>query len=518
MKKFSTPSINNLNLSKYKKISESMLLNASKWNLQLWAFIIILAGGSFLVAEAIVKGNMRLLVNISLIIILGVSCLRIETGVFAILIYLPFMGILRRYIYSFNAYVSFDPILIIASALTLFMFGYIFIFYGEEILIQNKNNQLFKYVSLLLLLFLVEAFNPFQGGLAMGFSAIMFIVVPFLWFYFGFFLSTKNLEKLFYVVIVIGVITAVYGLRQVLFGVLPFEEYWIAHGGFTAIKIKGFIKAFSTFMSPQEFANYLLIASSISFMYLFKKLFFYPIWMAAFAVLMYGVFMTSTRSVIFYFFILVGIFMAFKVGSWQRAVIANVIMITLLIFGLPKIKTPAGNISSTKGANIEHLVSGVTDPFGEESTFWTRVNFAKWTLGELITTPFGRGTGTITMGSGKFGGQIVAGMEVFQLAIVGSCGIPGLILYITIIVWLIKASFFLIRKDPDTYLAPSVLSIWLALTGEPRLYSTGPFFYLLWGWLAKEYGEQLKLSQKTGKIKIKVRGLPQNPASNEDKI
>lgn len=262
MKRFFKPLTNNSEILisqqdrfpvlQYKKISQFILTTDSKWNLQNLGFIFIIIISSFFVANGIVKGNMRLLVIVSLLFILGVSCLRIETGTLAILLYLPFMGIIRRYIYSFNAYVSFDPILIISSIMTLFMFGYIFIFYGEEIMKKTKDNMLLRYVTFLLILFLLEAMNPFQGGLGMGFSGVMYIVVPLLWFYFGFFIPTQRMESIFYMIIIVGVITALYGLRQIYYGLLPFEEYWVKYGGYTAIKVEGFIKAFSTFMSHKS--------------------------------------------------------------------------------------------------------------------------------------------------------------------------------------------------------------------------------------------------------------------------
>ncbi|MFA5033315.1 MAG: hypothetical protein WC614_09865 [bacterium] len=486
MKRFFNLFSSKFDLSDSKKQHRSILLDFSKETLQKWGFIFIVIISVFFVSNGIIKGNIRLLTIVSLLFILGVCCLKIESGVIGILIFLPFMGILRRYIYYFNPYVTLDPILIISSILTLFMFGYIFVFYGEEILNYSNESKLFKYVIYLLILFVLEAFNPFQGGLAVGFSGIMYIVVPFLWFYFGFFFPTNKMATLFYIISIIGIITSIYGLHQIYYGLLPFEKYWMEYGGFGSIKIKGFLKAFSTFMSPQEFANYLLIASAISFMYLFKKIALYPIWIIGFIVLMYGVFMTSTRSAIFYFFALVSFFISLKLKSFSKAIIANIIIVLILVVGLPKIKLSSGTVKTAKEANMEHLASGVKDPFDEESTFWRRVDMARWTFNEMFSTPFGRGIGAITLGSGKFGGQVVGGMELFQLAIIGACGIPGLILGLIIIYWLIKNSIFLIKKDSDTYLIPCVLTVWLIITGEPRLYSIGPFFYLLLGWVTKE--------------------------------
>ncbi|MCK4352509.1 hypothetical protein KAW65_03780 [candidate division WOR-3 bacterium] len=457
-------------------------------------FFLILIATSFFFAQGIINNNIRIIICAFLALVLGVFCLKIETGAIAILIYLPFMALIRRWIYLFNPYVKFDPILILSSALTVFMFGYIFIFYGDKILKQTKNNKLLRYMTYLLILFILEVFNPFQGGLAVGFSGIMYYIIPLLWFYFGFFVPQKRIPAIFYIIVIIGIITAFYGLHQLYHGFLPFEKYWIKYGGPSSLLVKGFIKPFSTFTNPQEYAGYVLLAGAIVFMYLFKKPLLYPLWIGSFLVLMYGMFMTSSRMEIFFFFILVSIFLALRLGNWKKALLANIIFLSIIFFGISKINPPSSMIAagSAKEAHLEHLITGVKHPTAKGSTFWVRVDMTKWVFNDLKYYWFGRGLGATTRGTAKFGGKSAAGAEIFQYAISGSCGFPGIILYFLIMYWVIKSSIFLVKKDLNIYWIPATLAIWLTFALDPRLYSIGPFVYLLWGWIAKEYSRYEK--------------------------
>jgi hypothetical protein len=455
--------------------------------------VIMTIGASLFFVRGIVNNDIRIIICVLITFFLGILCFKIPTGTVALLIFLPFMAFIRRFIYSFNPYTGFDPILIIAPFLTLFMASYVFLFCGEEIIKYAKKNKLIKYASYFFILLILQVFNPIQGGLAVGFAGIIYWIIPFIWFYLGFFINKREIQSIFFIILGIGIITALYGLYQIYCGFLPFEKYWIKYGGFSALHVKKFIKAFSTFTNPQEFAQYLSIAGAIAFMYIFRKLSFSWMWIGVFLLLMYGVFMTSSRGAIFLFFVLIGIFMGIKMGNWVKAIFMNLLFLGIIIIGLSQIPLPSKMISigSAKEAHFAHIYSGIKHPFAKESTLHIRIMWIKCVLHDLRTTPLGRGIGATTRAVVKFGGRGVAGGEVFHFAIAGSCGIPGIILYILFMYWMIKNSLFLIKKEPLMYTIPGVLAIWSLIAIDIRLYSIGPFVCLLWGWIAKEsYNEK----------------------------
>ena len=296
------------------------------------------------------------------------------------------------------------------------------------------------------------------------------------------------MQTIFYIIVGIGVITAIYGLHQIYNGFSPFEEYWIKYGGFSALEIRGFTKAFSTFTNPQEYSHYLMIGIAIVFMYLFKKPVLYPLWIGGLLVLTGGLFMTSTRGTIFVLFVLIGIFLGLRAKNWAKALVANFFFLSIVLLGISRIPTPPAieSVGSTREAHLSHLASGIKQPLAKESTLWAHVLVYQEGLAHLRNYPLGQGLGATTLGALKFKGRGIGGAEGFYPAIAGSFGVPGTILYLLFAFWIIKVSISLVKKDFNTYIVPATLAIWFTFATDPRLYSTGPFIYLLWGWIAKE--------------------------------
>src|SRR6185295_11373552 len=106
----------------------------------------------------------------------------LEAGLLAMMIFEPLRGLLRRAQYLFLNYTQSDPIHLVTPLITIL---------ALVALVQRRRLQIFietplaKLVSLLALVYFLQIFNPLQGGLAVGFSGALFILIPIAWFYFG---------------------------------------------------------------------------------------------------------------------------------------------------------------------------------------------------------------------------------------------------------------------------------------------------------------------------------------------
>lgn len=200
-----------------------LLLNERTVRVLLFTLSIPIA--SLFFGRAIVGLNMRLAIITFLLLVLGVCSLRIWSGMVALMIFIPFMAFLRRYIYVFDSYVGFDPILLVFPVLTVFIFFDLIMFHQRTIFGSYRKNPLVKYTTLLLLTFIISTANPLQGGPVVGISGALFFLIPVFWFYFGRFVDEKRINYILTITVVIGFVTALYGLRQVFFGYLPFELY-----------------------------------------------------------------------------------------------------------------------------------------------------------------------------------------------------------------------------------------------------------------------------------------------------
>jgi len=106
----------------------------------------------------------------------------LEAGLIGMMLFEPLRGLIRRAQYLFVDYSTSDPIHLLTPIVTLVAF---------ILLLKNRRLDIFRQsrlapaVSFLLLIYFVQIFNPLQGGLFIGFSGALFMLLPVLWFYFG---------------------------------------------------------------------------------------------------------------------------------------------------------------------------------------------------------------------------------------------------------------------------------------------------------------------------------------------
>jgi len=179
----------------------------------------------------------------------------LEAGLFAMMMFEPLRGFLRRAQYLFLPYNSSDPIHVVSPLVTILAFG---------MLLQRHKLRIFRasplawLVSILCVIYVLEIFNPLQGGLVVGLSGTLFVLIPVAWFYFGQSMKPEFLETAFRLLVVLGILTSLYGVYQLAYGFPSFELYWIENTEFySSISVGGVKRALATFSSAEEWGRYL---------------------------------------------------------------------------------------------------------------------------------------------------------------------------------------------------------------------------------------------------------------------
>src|SRR2546421_8409273 len=124
-----------------------------------------------------------------------------EAGLIAMMLFEPLRGILRRAQYLFVDYAAQDPIHVLTPIVTLLAF---------LLLVRSRRLEMFVAtplagaVSILAIIYVLEIFNPLQGGLLIGLAGTLFMLVPLVWFYFGQSIDEKFINRALCVVIALG--------------------------------------------------------------------------------------------------------------------------------------------------------------------------------------------------------------------------------------------------------------------------------------------------------------------------
>lgn len=424
----------------------------------------------------------------------------IHKGIIAILIFLPFMAFLRRAIYFVSSYAKYDPIHLVAPALVLFVFVGMLLFDRERLSQALKGNSLAKYVMVLLGLFALQIFNPLQGNPLVGLGGAFYYVIPIMWFFFALcYANNQLIRKLMITIVIIGVVTGAYGLYQMVFGFFSFEKYWIETGGFASLRIGRFIRAFSTFSSPEEYSRYLQIAGVIAFGYFLKRKNLG--WLLIFAFIGISTIMTGVRSSVFGLALSVLILLViWKAKDIRRAFIRLVLLVSAFLVIMSFVPLPSGEFSyqsqSIFYTMAGHTARGFFNPIGE-STFQSRLNLWKYLFTDIVLkNPVGYGLGSTSIAAQKFGGWRI-GAEGYIFALFVNSGVVGGLLFLIISLLVLRKGTGLSMQSEDSkMLASSSLAIIAGLTlnnvfgNSFELYSVAPIGWFLIGWVARE--ESLK--------------------------
>jgi len=130
----------------------------------------------------------------------------LEASLVAMMLFEPFRGLLRRAQYLIVNYSGEDPIHLLTPVVTLIALS--------VVLRKQRLNVLWATplagsVSVLGLIFFLEIFNPLQGGLFVGLTGALFMLVPLVWFYYGQSVDEKFIHIALRLIVLLGILASI---------------------------------------------------------------------------------------------------------------------------------------------------------------------------------------------------------------------------------------------------------------------------------------------------------------------
>jgi hypothetical protein len=429
----------------------------------------------------------------------------LEAGLFAMMLFEPLRGFLRRAQYLFLPYSQTDPIHVVTPLVTIL---------ALTMLLQRRRFTIFRetplagLVSVLAVIYFLEIFNPLQGGIFVGLSGAMMILVPVSWFYFGQVVNQRFVLIAFKIIVVLGMLTSLHGVYQLTYGYPRFEQYWLDNVEFyNAVAVGHTTRALATFSSAEEWGRYVVLGALIAFGFGAgaNRLRHRLGWFLCGGSLSMVLLLIGQRTAIFG--LIAGFMTLVLLGARSLRGVAGRLLLLLMPMLLVAVlvKAPSADDmwdkdeTETVGALLSHTQRGTLQPGSEESLF---VRLKIWQ--DLITDvlpyrPLGTGLGASSLGARKFSsGPQLPNSDNFVLVLAVACGLPGALLFVWIL-W--RASLLAFRAArrarPQTLdatisrivaaLMPMlVLNTFFGLTFS--LYSVAPVAWLLIGWISADAG------------------------------
>ncbi len=435
----------------------------------------------------IIKGDIRNYIIFFIVISLSICLIFREKIIIALFILTPFIGLLRRIMYIFSPYVRIDLINILSDIFVLTFFIIIILVKRREIFKVIKESYIGRFFTLLFILMILQMFNPSQGSILVGLGGAKFWIIPMLWFYFALMFDKEyKVRSIFRIILVIGVICSIYGIKQGLFGFANFEWKWVYAKmeieKFSSIAIHSFVRPISTFASPQEYGNYILLAFLIASGFFLKKLRL-SLYFLAMIIIFYAAITEGIRGIIIMLFF--GLVFQVFVYIKDKKLALLIGFFFFLFYSLLISSISVTSFYHVLPVNISrvyyHVIKGIFDPFSSESTVWERFGEFIYLPRLISRYPFGTGLGTTTLAAWKFGSKII-GFEIPFFSFIATTSLIGGIMYLVIIILSLK-NCYVNYKETSNELYVIIFSLILTyfVVGGLNLYSTTPIYWFLIG-------------------------------------
>lgn len=436
----------------------------------------------------------------------------LEAGLVAMMLFEPLRGFLRRVQYLFLPYSQTDPIHVVTPLVTILAFA---------MLLQRRRFAIFREtplagpVSILAVIYVLQIFNPLQGGLTVGFSGALFVLVPVAWFYFGQAIKPWFLETMFPLMVVLGLITSLYGIYQLAFGFPSFEQYWIDNTEFyNSISVGNVKRALATFSSAEEWGRYIEVGALIAFVYgasaagaatSLRRV----AWFLSGAGLSVMLLLTGQRTAIFGLILGCLVLLLLGARTWRQTVGRLLLLVApaLIIAVLAKAPTNDDMLSHGEddrmGAVLSHTARGTLNPTDEDSL---QERFKNWTFlaTELVPyRPLGIGIGGTSLAAWRFNSELdLPPIDSYFISTVITCGLPAALLFMWILLRATRISWHEFRsaeagsREARLWRVAATLMpvlILNSLFGNTfTLYSVAPIGWLLIGWIGAQQLHELK--------------------------
>jgi hypothetical protein len=462
--------------------------------------ILLLAGGVIgLAGVAIAKDPTRIRLAIAALIICTLAVVSVRsprTAVLIVLCFLPLLGLTRRLLIPIAGWTSWDPLLLVSPIVCVVLMHRLFIVEKRRL----AEDVFSKLLLGLLLVALFESLNPAGGSVLAGLTGLLFLPAPLAWFFVGRELLDRQLANMVLTIVVVaGVVVAIYGVWQTTLGFPSWDTDWITinlGNGYVSLSVLGRgIRAFGTFSNSAEYATFLGVAFVIAFVALLHR---QRLAMLALPFLGYALFLSSVRATV----VLVLLASAVAAGMHTRSLgltlvstlcVVAVTVGTIYLFG-PQLTDLAAR---TGNPFIEHQVAGLMNPL--DPTVSTAANHEEKMLSgvtESLNRPLGLGLAATNPHGFRLAATTSAGTEIDVSDAFVSLGPLGGILFLSLILVTFLRAGRLALSNLDVA-AGAVVGVFIVTLGQwlnGNNYAVAPLVWVLVGWVNATWLQQRVLS------------------------
>lgn len=411
------------------------------------------------------------------------------TALRLVIIWVVYLGLLRRLLIPLAGWSERDPLLLVAPACALM------IWLNGRKGSPTKRDGITFFGLLFLIWTIGQIFNPLQGSVALGAQGALFWATPVLWLFVGRTFHLREHIKLSNLVMWISIPVALHGLYHNVKGLLPFEYTWVGVSGVgVSIFFPGFkIRPFSSLTSPQEYGAFLAVAICFVWATVLMRKRFMLGRVVLFLYLLTALFLQGTRST--FALTLAMIFITTIVWSRNLAFKMAMVGLALGVVGIVKtVPLPTEWGDGGVAAAIERQIAGFQNP--EESTAPLHKQMIVDGFETSWKHPLGLGTARTTRAAEK-AGQFGGTTEYDMANVFVSFGVPVGAFYLLFMMLVGVMAFRRFRINRTAY-SLAALGLPIVVFGNiwnGGLYAVSAILWLTFGGLTRSFEEEAEAEE-----------------------
>lgn len=421
------------------------------------SLIVFLFTMTFVLAEMITKGGF--------LVPFGLIGLALGALVLYLIFAQPKYGILTCFIVAFivnglGRYASAPFGLALDIVLLLSLFAAVFFASSSDWKRAKSPVVLLTFIWFLLTIF--QIFNPEARSFAAWFYAVrgialyMMIMVPLVFLIFH---KEKDYDLMICFWFIGGMISALYGMKQLYIGLNSAENAWLASGAYETHMLFGRLRVFSFFSDAGQFGAFMgytgIVATILALGKInnAKRIFF----IATALICFYGMAISGTRGALFV--PVFGFFAYLLMSKNFKVLILGAIAMGALFFILKYTFIGQGNYQ------VQRMRSALNP---DDPSFQVRLENQRKYKEYLRTRPFGGGIGSAGYWGQRFSpGTFLAETptDSHYVRIWAETGIVGLVVHVGVLMLIMGISFFKIYKIPDPLVKQKLMAIYAGCFG-----------------------------------------------------
>ncbi len=411
-----------------------------------------------------------------------------RAAVVATLLWLPFLGLVRRLLISESGWEQNDPLLLVGPIAALFLCYRLFILEKRTL----ASDRISKLVLFLLVVSLLQAFNPFGvGGITGGLAGVIYLGVPLLFFFLGRELGQPRIIKgLIYATVIVAVGVGAYGLYQTEWGSFPeWDIDWFEITGYSSLsagRTEGGslqLRPWSTFASNGEYSVYLSAGIAFAVAMLYHRRVALAI---SIPFLLMAVVLAGGRSLMALTIISVMVLTAIRTRNGLLALGVVILGIATAYGAAAAFGDRVDRAAQATGdAKTQRQAGGLLNPLDpDQSTFLNHWDAFGEGISAGFTNPVGQGTGASNLGAkAGTGGGGATDNDISNVFV--SYGFVGGFAFVILIVLCFRTVGRRYMRGPPDPLLLAVMGLMVISLGQwlnGGHYAASPLLWFFVGW------------------------------------